>query len=63
MEALGDCSDPKAVKEELAHFFTRRSAQLQHKKHKLIKRWANAYLTAEDIDRSHSEFDKEMSYL
>jgi hypothetical protein len=31
-------------------FYTRRQAQLYHKKHKIIKRWANCCKTAELID-------------
>ena len=42
METLWDRSTPKATKEELAKFYLRRAAQLQHKKYKLMGRWANS---------------------
>jgi hypothetical protein len=44
---IGDRSTPADTKQELIDFYTRRKAQLQHRKHKLIKRWANTVQTAD----------------
>jgi len=41
-ETIGDRSTPNSTKEELARFYLRRNAQLQHKKHKFLTRWANS---------------------
>lgn len=50
LDAIGDRSSPQVTKAELMMFYTRRQAQLYHKKHKIIKRWANCCKTAELID-------------
>ena len=41
VEAIGDRSRPTTTRKDLVNFFTRRNAQLQHKKHKLLNRWAS----------------------
>ncbi len=36
LDTIGDRSEPRVTKNELAMFYQRRSAVLQHKKHKLL---------------------------
>lgn len=50
LETTGDRSDPSVMREDLARFYLRRAAQLQHKKYKLLVRWANASIRAPDLD-------------
>lgn len=63
LDAIGDRSTPQVTKEELMMFFTRRQAQLYHKKHKIIKRWANCCKTAELIDQVSDRFNGELARL
>lgn len=42
LETLGDRSDPAVMREDLGRFYLRRTAQMQHKKYKLLLRWANS---------------------
>ena len=42
LETIGDRSDPAVMREDLGRFYLRRTAQLQHKKYKLLIRWANS---------------------
>jgi len=42
LQAIGDRSDPSTMREDLGRFYLRRTAQLQHKKYKLLIRWANS---------------------
>ena len=46
MEAIGDRSHPSVSRKDLVNFYTRRNAQLQHKKHKLLNRWASVALVS-----------------
>lgn len=41
METIACLSDPHDVKEELGEFFKRRASNLQHKKYKILIRWAH----------------------
>ena len=42
LNTIGDRSNPSMMREDLARFYMRRTAQLQHKKYKLLLRWANS---------------------
>jgi len=50
LDAIGDRSDPTITKGELSQFYQRRSAVLQHKKHKLLQRWAQSHIKSQQID-------------
>ena len=50
-------SGPSDVKEELANFYKRRQYKLQHKRHKLLLRWAHYCLTSEIVDRISLRFN------
>lgn len=63
LETIGDRSDPAVMREDLCRFFLRRSAQLQHKKYKLLIRWANASMRAPDLDRVHRQLNHHISIL
>lgn len=41
METIWSKASPSDVKDELAQFFQRRASNLQHKKYKLLIRWAH----------------------
>ena len=63
MEAIGDRSHPSVTRQDLAQFYMRRNAQLQHKKYKLLTRWANIALTARKLDEINPTFDKAIGVL
>ena len=44
-------SDPSTLRPYLADFFQRRIYNLQHKKYKMLTRWAHFSLTSSSIDR------------
>jgi len=41
MDSIACKSDPTDIKNELANFFQRRASNLQHKKYKVLIRWAH----------------------
>ena len=51
MDAIACRSNPTDVKNELARVFQRRASYLQHKKYKLLIRWAHRMNTSELIDK------------
>ena len=63
LETIGDRSDPHVVREDLGRFYLRKSAQLQHKKYKLLIRWANATIRSPDLDKMHRELDHSIALL
>lgn len=63
LETIADHSEPSVMREDLGKFFLRRSAQLQHKKYKLLLRWANTQLRAEGLDEIHSVIDHRIGFL
>ena len=52
-------SDPEKMREFMADFFQRRVYHLQHKKYKMLTRWAHFALTSQSVDRigSSGTFD------
>ena len=46
-----DKSEPKEIREFMANFFERKVFTLQHKKNKVLSRWAHFALTSEYLDR------------
>lgn len=48
-------SDPNAMRLFLANFYQRRLYFLQHKKYKMLTRWAHFALTSDSIDRIGSQ--------
>ncbi len=48
---MRDLSEPDYVREFLADYFQRRSYNLQHKKYKVLLRWAHFALTSEYLER------------
>ena len=63
LETIGDRSDPSVMREDLGRFYMRRTAQLQHKKYKLLIRWANSSLKAPDLDHIHRTIDHHLSIM
>ena len=51
------------MREDLARFYMRRTAQLQHKKYKLLLRWANSQLRSEQLDGVHHAMDQHIGIL
>lgn len=60
---LADCSSPTETRKTMFEFFTRRAAQLQHKKHKLLKRWATVFQDSEGVDYVSHSLDQELKFL
>ena len=50
IEKVMDKSCPALTKDELANYFKRRQYKLQHKRHKLLLRWAHHCLTSDIVD-------------
>ena len=48
-------ADPESMRRYLSDFFQRRVYNLQHKKYKMLTRWAHFALTSETIDRIGSQ--------
>jgi len=48
---VADQSQPKEAKQNLAFYFKRRHYTLQHRKYKLLARWAHHMLTSESMER------------
>ena len=51
------------MREELCRFYLRRTAQLQHKKYKLLTRWSNAAVNSIDLDSTHKTIDHHIGIL
>ena len=63
LETIGDRSDPHVMREDLGRFYLRRTAQLQHKKYKLLLRWANSQMRSPELDQIHRVIDHHLSIL
>jgi hypothetical protein len=51
LESIQDKSAPTACKHHLAAYFKRRQYHIQHKKYKLLIRWAHHAIATENIER------------
>ncbi|CDW82479.1 UNKNOWN [Stylonychia lemnae] len=60
---IQDKSNPYLTKIELANFYKRRQYKLQHKKYKLMQRWAHHALTSELVDKVSLKFSPIYSKL
>jgi len=63
LETLADRSVPSQAREELAQFFKRRAVGLQHKKYKMLGRWANQVRSAQQMDEQSLMFDRMVARL
>ena len=63
LETIADRSNPAAMREDLARFYMRRTAQLQHKKYKLLLRWANSQLRSQELDQVNHAMDRHLGHL
>ena len=57
LEQTMDKSNPALVKDELCNFFKRRQYKLQHKRYKLLLRWAHNCLTSDAVDKTALKFN------
>ena len=57
VEQTMDRSNPAAVKDELCQFYKRRQYKLQHKRYKLLLRWAHFCLSSEKVDKVALKFN------
>jgi hypothetical protein len=55
LQIIADQSQPREAKRSLADYFKRRQYILQHRKYKLMCRWAHHSLTSESMERMSSE--------
>ena len=62
-EKIRDKSEPTATKQELANYFRRRQYQLQHKRYKLLLRWAHFCLTSDLVDKVSLKFSPAFSKI
>lgn len=60
---ISDRSNPSNVKNELCNFFKRRQYKLQHKRYKLLSRWAHYCLTSDKLDKASLRFNPTMSKI
>lgn len=51
LESVQDKSHPSVCKDQLAKFFKRKQYEIQHKKYKLLIRWAHHAIATENIER------------
>ncbi len=63
LEQIEDKSCPSVAKQELVNFFRRKQYNLQHKKYKLLLRWAHFALTSELVDKVSLKFSPTYSKL
>jgi hypothetical protein len=61
VQAIRDRSSPELTKEHLARWFRRRLYKLQHKKYKLLLRWAHYCLTSDIVDQVSLKFSPALS--
>ena len=54
---IADRSKPSVAREDLAAFFRRHAVSLQHKKYKMLGRWANQLVKSEQVDAAGPHFD------
>ena len=57
MEHISDKSDPDILRQELVKHFKRRQHKLQHKRYKLMLRWAHLCLTSDRVDQVSLSFN------
>jgi hypothetical protein len=50
IESVADRSDPREMRKVLAQYFRRKQYTLQHKRYKLMLRWAHHAITCRNID-------------
>lgn len=63
---LDDCRDqsvPIQVRQNLQKFYLRRQYRLQHKRHKLLSRWAHLCLTSDLVDKVSLKFQPNLSKI
>ena len=63
LKQVEDRSCPGKVKQDLCNFFKKRQYKLQHKKHKLLQRWAHYALTSELVDKVSLKFNPQYSKI
>ena len=63
LEMTQDKSNPFDVKEELCKFYKKRQYKLQHKRYKMMVRWAHHCLTSDKIDKSNMRFNPAISKI
>lgn len=55
---IADRSNPDVLREELAAFFRRHAVELQHKKYKMLGRWANQATDCQAVETDGTLFDR-----
>ena len=55
---IADRSNPEVLREELAAFFNRHAVELQHKKYKMLGRWANQATDCLSVETDGTLFDR-----
>ena len=63
MEMIADHSTPSVAREDLANFFLRRQYRLQHRKHKLLVRWAHLANLPVTIDKMGPDLHGELNRI
>jgi hypothetical protein len=63
LATIADRSRPSAAREELAAFYRRQAVSLQHKKYKMLGRWANQETHSQMVDTSSVMFDRMVGRL
>jgi hypothetical protein len=63
MNIVSDRSTPHNAREDLAAFYKRYSVSLQHKKYKMLGRWANQATHSKEVDIQSVHFDRMVGRL
>lgn len=63
LKTIADHSKPSVAREDLAAFFRRHAVSLQHKKYKMLGRWANQLSKSEQVDAAGPHFDRMVGRL
>lgn len=58
LDKIGDRSNPSEARKELAAFYRRHAVSLQHKKYRMLGRWADLAMSSETVDLTAEHFDR-----
>lgn len=63
LETVKDRSNPTETRKELAAYFRRHAVYLQHKKHKMLGRWASQVTSSYQVDNKSEHFERMLGRL
>jgi len=63
LKVVADHSRPSTARQDLAAFFRRHAVALQHKKYRMLGRWADQVTTSRQVDMTADQFDRMVGRL